>query len=193
MSNVTQDSTVSVAVPQVDGRYLLADGREYACQSRSISLDEAEIVAPVSGAVGEHVTVYLDQVGAVMGVISSILPDGFRVDVDVSPERRARLAARLEWLVDRGRGRVDQRSAVRIVPTHTAVAVHLIDGRVVPGTIVDLSMSGAAIKAPVQPIMGEQVTLGKRRATVVRHIEDGFAVRFVLPFCNETFSPHVVL
>ncbi|AWN49576.1 pilus assembly protein PilZ [Methylobacterium terrae] len=193
MSNGIQQPTPPGATAQVGGRYLLADGQEHPCRSRHVSLDEVEIVAPVSGVIGERVTVYLDQLGAVMGLISSITSEGFRVAVDVTPERRARLAARLEWLAEHGQGRTDQRGAIRIVPTHTEAAVHLVDGSVVPGTIIDLSMSGAAIKAPVQPVVGEQVTLGKRRAIVVRHFETGFAVRFVLPFCNETFSPHVML
>ncbi|KMO41244.1 hypothetical protein VQ02_06115 [Methylobacterium variabile] len=193
VSSVVQETTPPSVVTQVGGRYLLADGQEHTCQSRHISLDEAEIIAPVSGAVGERVTVYLDQVGVVMGVISSLMPNGFRMAVEVTPERRARLAARLEWLAERGQERVDQRGAVRIMPTHTDVAVHLSDGSVVHGRINDVSMSGAAIKAPVNPPVGEQVTVGKRRATVVRHFKSGFAVRFVLPFCSETFSPHVVL
>ena len=111
----------------------------------------------------------------------------------VEVARRARFAARLDWLASQASGRTDQRSDPRIVPTVRTVEVRGADGRVQPGTIIDLSMTGAAISVPDRPAVGEAVTIGKRRATVVRHLENGFAVTFRLPFRPETFGRHVVL
>ncbi|TGD99855.1 PilZ domain-containing protein [Methylobacterium nonmethylotrophicum] len=178
---------------RVSGRYLLPGGVEHACETRSLSLSAIEVLAPESGLLGDPVTLYLDDVGPVAGAIRSISSDGFTLAVEVGPERRARFAARLDWLAGQASGRADQRSDPRIVPTQRAVEVRRADGQVLPGTVIDISMSGAAIAVDDKPAVGEAVTVGKRRATVVRHLETGFAVTFRLPFRPETFGRHVVL
>lgn len=178
---------------RVGGRYLLPGGAEHVCETRSLSLATIEVLAPESGLLGDPVTLYLDDVGPVTGAIQTVTRDGFILAVDVGPERRTRFAARLSWLADQASGHVDQRSDPRIVPTHRTVEVRRADGRVVPGTIIDLSMTGAAIAVPELPPVGEAVTLGKRRALVVRHLSGGFAVTFRLPFRPETFGLHVIL
>lgn len=178
---------------RVGGRYLLPGGIEHACETRSLSLGAIEVLAPESGLLGDPVTLYLDDVGPVAGAIRAVSPDGFTLAVDVGPERRARFAARLDWLADQASGRADQRSDPRIIPTQRAVEVRRADGRVLAGTVMDLSMTGAAIAVTDLPPVGEAVTIGKRRATVVRHLQNGFAVTFRLPFRPETFGLHVVL
>ncbi|WP_245238658.1 PilZ domain-containing protein [Methylobacterium platani] len=178
---------------RVGGRYLLPGGVEHACETRSLSLETVEVLAPESGLLGDPVTLYLDDVGPVTGAIQAISAEGFTLAVEVGPERRTRFAARLDWLAAQASGRADQRSDPRIVPTHTAVEVRRADGRVLPGRVVDLSMTGAAIATTELPPVGEAITVGKRRATVVRHLQSGFAVTFRLPFRPETFGLHVVL
>jgi hypothetical protein len=178
---------------RVGGRYMLPGGVEHACETRSLSLATIEVLAPESGLLGDPVTLYLDDVGPVAGTVQVIWSDGFTLAVDVGPERRARFAARLDWLAAQASGLAEQRSDPRIVPTHRTVEVRRADGRVLAGTVVDLSMTGAAIAVTDLPPVGEAVTIGKRRATVVRHLQDGFAVTFRLPFRPETFGLHVVL
>ncbi|PIK73950.1 pilus assembly protein PilZ [Methylobacterium frigidaeris] len=178
---------------RVGGRYLLPGGVEHVCETRSLSLATIDVLAPESGLPGDPVTLYLDDVGPVTGVIQTIAPDGFTLAVEVGPERRARFAARLDWLAGQANGKADQRSDPRIVPNTRTVEVRRADGRVLPATIIDLSMTGVAVAVSDVPPVGEAVTVGKRRATVVRHLENGFAVTFRLPFRPETFGRHVVL
>ncbi|WP_298952290.1 PilZ domain-containing protein [uncultured Methylobacterium sp.] len=185
-----RDAQAPRAPLRINGRCLFADGEEHACQTREIGLDEAVLSAPVSGRPGEPVTLYLDNVGALTGTIVATAPDGFRLRIEVNAERRVRIAARLDWVAARGEGGVEQRSDVRIVPTVTDVRVRLPDGTHVAGSIVDMSMTGIALAIPVQPPVGSQVTVGKRFATVVRHLDGGFAAAFKLPFRPETFSQH---
>jgi hypothetical protein len=54
----------------------------------------------------------------------------------------------------------------------------LEDGRRYNCKIIDISLSGAAIETDVRPAMGTPVTLGRMRARVVRHFDDGIAVEF---------------
>ncbi|ACA18769.1 type IV pilus assembly PilZ [Methylobacterium sp. 4-46] len=178
---------------RIAGRYLLPNGDEHACETRSLSPAEADLLAAVPGLLGDPVTIYLDTIGAITGVIRSLTPTGFVVAIEVSPERRARIAARLDWLAARANGRIDQRSDARIVPVTKAVEVKLPDGALLPGTLIDLSMSGAAVAMAARPAVGATVTVGKRFATVVRHLDGGIAVAFKLPFRPETFNDQVVL
>ncbi|ACL59041.1 PilZ domain-containing protein [Methylobacterium nodulans] len=180
-------------VLRISGRYLLPNGHEHACETRTFSLTEAELIAAVPGLPGDPVTIYLNTIGAVTGVIRSLTPAGFIVAIEIGPGRRARIAARLAWLAARASGKIDQRSDVRIVPATKAVQVKLPDGSVLPGSLIDLSMTGAAIAVAARPAVGATVTVGKRFATVVRHLDGGIAVAFRLPFRPETFNESVVL
>jgi hypothetical protein len=178
---------------RVIGRFLLPGGEEHACETRTLSPDHAELVTAVQGLPGDGVTIYLDNIGVLSGVITGVTPSGFCVAITVSPERRARIAARLDWYVARARGMAEQRSDVRIVPAATAVRVRLPDGDELPGRLIDLSMTGAALAVDARPDLGATVTVGKRFATVVRHLDGGIAVAFKLPFRPETFNESVVL
>jgi hypothetical protein len=56
--------------------------------------------------------------------------------------------------------------------------VTLPDGRDYQARIVDLSLSGAALAIEVRPPIGSPVMVGKLRARVVRHFDDGIALEF---------------
>ena len=56
---------------------------------------------------------------------------------------------------------------------------------------IDLSLSGAAISAEMKPPVGEEVLIGKVKARVVRHLEDGFAIEFLHPQLAETVEDNV--
>jgi hypothetical protein len=44
--------------------------------------------------------------------------------------------------------------------------------------VVDVSLSGAALKAGVIPALGTYVLLGRMRGRVVRYLESGVAIEF---------------
>jgi hypothetical protein len=64
---------------------------------------------------------------------------------------------------------------------------------VLVGTILDISLSGAAINldAAQQPFVGARVRVGRRFATVMRLIETGIAVQFLEPFPPHLFDERV--
>jgi hypothetical protein len=55
----------------------------------------------------------------------------------------------------------------------------LADGTVRGCFIVDMSTSGAAVSAEVQPPIGMPLAVGACVGRVIRHLPDGFAVKFV--------------
>lgn len=64
------------------------------------------------------------------------------------------------------------------MPDNRHSSIVLDDGRRYDCKIIDISLSGAAIEIAVRPAMGTPVTLGRMRARVIRHFENGIGVEF---------------
>lgn len=161
------------------GRYMLADRREFPCQVIEMSPGDAVMIAPAAGSIGERVIVYLDDIGRIEGPIKEIIDGGFVVELIASPRKRDKLAAQLTWLANKDvLDLPEDRSDKRLVPDNRHSAIILDDGRRYNCKIMDISLSGAAIEIAVRPAMGTPVTLGRMRATVVRHFQDGIGVEF---------------
>jgi c-di-GMP-binding flagellar brake protein YcgR len=101
------------------------------------------------------------------------------MDVSASPRKRDKMAAQLTWLANKDLLNLpEDRRHERVVPDNRHSTVVLDDGRRYNCKIIDISLSGAAIELAVRPAMGTPVTLGRMRARVVRHFQDGVAVEF---------------
>ena len=161
------------------GRYMLADRREFPCQVLEMSPGDALVIAPVAGQVGEKVIVYLDHIGRVEGAISEGVDGGFVIELIASARKRDKMAAQLTWLANKDiLDLPEDRRHERVVPDNRHSTVVLDDGRRYNCKIIDISLSGAAIELAVRPAMGTPVTLGRMRARVVRHFQDGVGVEF---------------
>ena len=161
------------------GRYMLADRREFPCQVLEMSPGDAVVVAPVAGGAGERVIAYLDHIGRIEGCILSPNDAGFVMDLSASPRKRDKMAAQLTWLANKDVLNLpEDRRHERMVPDNRHSTVVLDDGRRYNCKIIDISLSGAAVELAVRPAMGTPVTLGRMRARVVRHFQDGVAVEF---------------
>jgi hypothetical protein len=161
------------------GRYMLADRREFPCQIIEMSPGDAMVIAPVTGVVGEKVIAYVDHVGRIEGPLLSVMDGGFVMNIDASPRKRDKLAAQLTWLANKDVLNLpEDRRHERVVPDIRHSTVVLDDGRRYNCKIIDISLSGAAIELDVRPAMGTPVTLGRMRARVVRHFQNGVAVEF---------------
>lgn len=161
------------------GRYMLADRREFPCQVLEMSPGEAMVIAPVAGTVGEKVIAYLDSLGRIEGSITELAEGGFTMEVLASGRKRDKMAAQLTWLANKDLLNLpEDRRHERVVPDNRHSTVVLDDGRRYNCKIIDISLSGAAIELAVRPAMGTPVTLGRMRARVIRHFQDGVAVEF---------------
>jgi len=162
------------------GRYMLADRREFPCQVLEMSPGDAMVVAPVAGVVGEKVIAYIDHLGRIEGVITTQIDGGFVMDISASSRKRDKMAAQLTWLANKDILNLpEDRRHERVVPDIRHSTVVLDDGRRYNCKIIDISLSGAAIELDVRPAMGTPVTLGRMRARVIRHFQNGVAVEFV--------------
>ena len=161
------------------GRYMLANRSEFPCQVLEMSPGDAVVIAPVAGNPGEKVIAYLDHLGRVEGSILESIDGGFTMDVAASPRKRDKMAAQLTWLANKDILNLpEDRRHERVVPDNRHSTVVLDDGRRYNCKIIDISLSGAAIELAVRPAMGTPVTLGRMRARVVRHFQDGVTVEF---------------
>lgn len=161
------------------GRFMLEDRREYPCQVTNMSPGGAAIIAPVAGKVGERVIAYLDHIGRIEGRISRHIDGGFAVEINATPRKRDKLANVLTWLANRDALNLpEDRRHERFIPKNPITRIVLPDNRSYDCRIIDVSLSGAALKTEVRPALGMEISLGKMRARVVRHMEDGIAVEF---------------
>ena len=162
------------------GRYMLADRREFPCQVLEMSPGDAVMVAPAAGSVGEKVIAYLDLIGRIEGTILSLTDGGFVMDLAASPRKRDKMAAQLTWLANKDALDLpEDRRHERVVPDIRHSTVVLDDGRRYNCKIIDISLSGAAVELDVRPAMGTTVTLGRMRARVARHFQNGVGVEFI--------------
>lgn len=161
------------------GRYMLADKSEHVCQIRDLTPDNARFSGAQPAAVGEHIIAYIEQIGRVEGDVTGSDGETFDVMFTVPASKRDKIAAKLNWLQNHeDDGTPDQRRHTRHEPRDTSTVLSLPDGRSYECEILDISLSGAAIKAPVIPSIGTQVTLGKTRGTVTRVHECGVGIEF---------------
>jgi hypothetical protein len=96
---------------------------------------------------------------------------------------RERFASKLVWLEKKHKepGLADLRKDARIIPTTLHSILTLADGTTQACLVIDMSPSGAAVSARLQPQIGMPLAVGTCIGRVVRLLPDGFAVKFVEP------------
>ncbi|MEP3275810.1 MAG: PilZ domain-containing protein [Stappiaceae bacterium] len=161
------------------GRFMTESRQEYPCQVINMSPGGAALIAPVIGSVGEKVVAYIDHIGRIEGKIAREIEGGFAISINATARKRDKIASQLTWLANRHELNLpEDRRHDRFTPENPVSNIVLPDGREYRCGVIDVSMSGAAIKTDVKPAIGTVLTLGKMRARVVRHIEEGIAIEF---------------
>jgi hypothetical protein len=169
------------------GRYSLAsrrntraERREFSCRTVDISCYDLAVMVPVSGPIGERVIASFSELGKLEGQIVRLNDDGFVMSLVLAEEQRERLVARILWLEMRKHLNLpDDRRHKRFVPKHPHSSVMLADGRVCDCFVMDMSASGVAVSAEIEPKIGDVLAVGKVVGRVVRIFREGFAVRFI--------------
>lgn len=172
----------------VMGRYLLASRRNradsvqvFACRLQSISPQQMVASAPVPGHPGEEISASFEPFGLLRGKVERLIAGGFSVAIEARGEERARLARRIAWYKKNTfHGLSDKRAHKRVMPRDPRSQLVFADGTMVECLIIDMSLSGAAVSADVQPGIGTPLALGTVVCRVVRWLEVGFAVRFTV-------------
>lgn len=161
------------------GRFMLENKKEYPCQVINMSPGGLAMIAPVRGEIGERIIAYIDHIGRIEGKIVRKIEGGFAVAVDATLRKRDKLASQLTWLANRHILNLpEDRRHERRTPKNPITKLVMDDGSEHMCRVLDLSLSGAALKTTARPAMGKRITIGKIQAQVVRHLEDGLAIEF---------------
>jgi hypothetical protein len=153
--------------------------RKFACRATNVSESAIALITPIAGEMGERVIAYFEEFGELNGAIIRIFDGGFVIRIAANKKSRAKFQQRLLWLKDSKDLNVsDRRTHKRIIPQNPRSSLILHDGSVVECFVIDMSASGVAVSADIVPEIGTPLAVGKVVGRVIRHLEDGFAVRF---------------
>lgn len=176
------------------GRYMLADRREFPCQTIDVSVGGLALTAPVKGEIGERVVAYFDALGRIEGLIVRHFDQGFAMSTILPQAKQEKLVNQLTWLINsKALGLPEDRRHERITPKEVNTILRLPDATSTPARIVDVSISGAAVTCTKSAPLGSLIHIGRRRARVVRVFDYGMAVEFALPLSFDQFDENVVL
>lgn len=150
-------------------------------------------MVPIPGPVGERVIANFHELGKLEGQIIRLNDDGFVMSLVLGADQRERLAAKILWLEMRKHLNLpDDRRHKRFIPKTPHSRVMLADGRVFDCFVIDMSASGVAVSADIEPNIGDVLAIGKVIGRVVRIFGEGFAVRFI-ELQNPDALEHLVL
>lgn len=162
------------------GRFMLPNMSEHACQVSDISLDGATFLTAIPVPPGLAIVAYLEEVGRVEATSARAIEGGFEVTFNLTGARRDRFETRLKWLAQKEGGQsIEDRRHARYEPREKQSQITMPDGREYACEVMDISLSGAAVKVEVMPSLGTHILLGKMRGRVVRYLENGIAIEFV--------------
>ncbi len=172
----------------VDGSYTLPNWydpegklRTFACRTTRVSPFRMIVDVPVVGKVGDRLTSYFRDFGTFEGSISDTMRGSFLLELEMTRARREKLSDMLTWMEKKQKDStiLDARKHARIVPPHPHSMLTLADGSIHPCFIIDMSASGVAVSAAVQPPVGMPLAVGACIGRVVRLLPDGIAVKFI--------------
>lgn len=153
---------------------------EHACQVAELSVDGATFLTNQVPVGGSQLVAYIDEVGRVEALSAEPVTGGFRVIFPHSGSRRERFASRLDWYRNKNSLHgAELRRHTRFEPADSKSHITLPDGRIYPCEVIDISLSGAALKVDVMPSLGTYIMLGKMRGRIVRYLDNGIAMEFV--------------
>ncbi len=155
--------------------------RTFACRTTRVSPFRMIVDVPVVGKIGDTLTSYFQDFGNLEGVISDTMTGGFLLELNMTQAMRARMADKLVWLEKKHNNAaiIDSRKDARFVPKSPHSRVTLADGSVYACFIIDVSMSGIAVSSEIQPPIATPLAVGACIGRVIRHLPNGFAVKFV--------------
>jgi PilZ domain len=185
------DSENSKAANIVFGRFMLPDMSEHPCQVKDISGNGASFMAAHVPPPGLAVVAYIEELGRVEGVSADAIVGGFVVNFTATGARHDRLVSKIDWLLKREIGGAENRRHPRYEPREKVSQITLPDGRVYPCEVIDISVSGAAIKSDVMPSVGTYMMLGRMKGRVVRYLEHGVAIEFVKQLEKQVIQQHI--
>jgi hypothetical protein len=155
--------------------------RTFACRTTRVSPFRMMVEVPVVGKVGDRLTSYFRDFGRFDGRIGDTRVGGFLLELEMTGSMREKFASKLTWLESKQKNPSirDVRKDARIIPENPHSTLTLANNTSHTCFVIDMSVSGAAVSAQMQPPIGMPLAVGACIGRVVRLLPDGFAVKFV--------------
>ncbi len=188
--NAEQETQIAEESPRTTvlfGRFMLPDMSEHPCQVGDINAEGVSLLTSTDVEAGTQIIAYLEDIGRVDGKLDQKIDGGFHIAFELTGARRERMEKRLEWHRDTT---ATERRHDRFSPKEAASKLTLADGREYDCEVVDISISGAAVKTHVLPSIGTYVSLGKMRGRVVRYTDDGVGIEFLRQMDRDKLAQH---
>ncbi|WP_398478398.1 PilZ domain-containing protein [Tardiphaga sp.] len=185
----------------VGGQYTLSNWldpegkpRSFACRTSRVSPFRMIVDAPVMGRLGDRIDTYFGDFGKLEGEISDTVSGSFLLELMLTRPQRQKMSDQLTWLEKKQKDPSikDGRKQARIVPASPHSMLTFADGTMKSCFVIDMSSSGAAVSADVQPEIGTPLAVGACVGRVVRHLAGGFAVKFVEEQGREVLERRVI-
>jgi hypothetical protein len=154
--------------------------RSFACRTISLTPFQMRLAVAVGGKVGDRIASFFTDLGTMDGSISDAFADGFVFEPNLTNVERGKLASKLIWLEKKNRNPAvrDARRHQRFVPANPRSTLTLADGSTQSCFVIDMSVTGVAVSAEVQPPIGTPLAVGACAGRVARLLPEGFAVQF---------------
>jgi hypothetical protein len=176
------------------GRFMRSDRMEFDCETIDASPGGIALSSDAGVQPGERIVAYLNQIGRIEGKVARTFAGGFAVQMKVLAAKRNKLADQLTWLANRDSlGLPEDRRHERVAPRDRYTTLKLENGREFTASLIEISISGAALRVDFRPPIGSRVVVGSTPAQVVRHTECGIAVEFMRPIADYAFGEDTTL
>jgi PilZ domain-containing protein len=154
--------------------------RTFACRTISVSPLQMTLAVAVAGKVGNRIISCFPDLGNMDGSITDTFAGGFVFEPDLTDIERERMASKLVWLEKKQRDPAvrDARRHDRFIPANPHSTLTLADGSTRSCFVIDMSVTGVAVSAAVQPPIGAALAIGACVGRVVRLLPEGFAIQF---------------
>jgi hypothetical protein len=154
--------------------------RTFACRTISVSPFQMTLAVTVGGKVGDSIAAFFPDLGKMDGRITDTFAGGFVFEPNLTEPEREKMASKLIWLENKLRNPAvrDARRHERLVPASPHSTLTFADGSTRSCFIIDMSVTGVAVSAEVQPPIGTALAVGACAGRVVRLLPEGFAIQF---------------
>lgn len=170
----------------VNGRLMVPDQQEFSCTVTDISLVGIALQSEAEVLIGDHLIIYLDDLGRFEGPVCRFLKEGFAIELKLADTHRAKVEERIQWLSNMQSGESADAANLRQFPRHmpdtrslgTTSKIILGNGEQIDCKVLDMSLSGVLVGTQLQLPIGSPVTIGRMKGRVVRHAPEGLGIQF---------------
>lgn len=184
----------------LDGRFMLPTQQEHVGKVIEMSTGEMAIASDARPKIGQHVIVYIAELGRFEGTVESVDAEGFRLGMKLTALKHKKLAEQLVWFANQSAFDLpEHRRHKRFVPLTQLTTVQFSNGKECMARINDISASGVSVEinlsvnSKVTIFVGSSVFVGKKKAGVIRVFDGGFVAKFDEIFEEGAIDESIVL